>query len=360
MPFDPQTPHNDLPLLPPPGELETRAVLKKAIAANKALAELKGAGELIPDQSLLIQTIGLQEAKLSSEIENIVTTNDELYRAFADQGQRSNPHTKEVLRYKDALWHGFKIIKEENRPLTTRLFEELFQIIKETTAGVRRTPGTKLANPLGEVIYTPPEGESIIRDKLANLERFIYDDSDLDPLIKLAVMHYQFEAIHPFTDGNGRTGRIINILYLIEVGLLDIPVLYLSRHIIDHKAGYYAGLKHITEDQAWEPWILYMLDAITETARVTRERILGIRDLMHSGIEQVKRQLPKVYSKELLELLFRQPYCKIRFLEEAGIARRKTASQYLRELERIGMLTPVKAGREVYYLNTGLLKLLIS
>lgn len=360
MPFDPQTPYNDLPLLPPPGELETRAVLKKAIAANKALAELKGAGELIPDQSLLIQAIGLQEAKLSSEIENIVTTNDELYRAFADQGQRTNPHTKEVLRYKDALWHGFKMIKEENRPLTTRLFEELFQIIKETTAGVRRMPGTKLANPFGEVIYTPPEGESIIRDKLANLERFIYDDSDLDPLIKLAVMHYQFEAIHPFTDGNGRTGRIINILYLVEMGLLDIPVLYLSRYIIDHKSAYYAGLKQITRDHDWEPWIIYMLDAIAQTARITRERILGIRNLMREGIEQVKQQLPKVYSKDLLELLFRQPYCKIRFLEEAGIAQRKTASQYLRELERIGMLTPVKAGREVYYLNTALLKLLVS
>ena len=360
MPFDPQTPYNDLPLLPPPGELETRAVLKKAIAANKALAELKGAGELIPDQSLLIQAIGLQEAKLSSEIENIVTTNDELYRAFADQGQRTNPHTKEVLRYKDALWHGFKMIKEENRPLTTRLFEELFQIIKETTAGVRRMPGTKLANPFGEVIYTPPEGEAIIRDKLANLERFIYDDSDLDPLIKLAVMHYQFEAIHPFTDGNGRTGRIINILYLVEVGLLDIPVLYLSRHIIDHKSAYYAGLKQITRDHDWEPWIIYMLDAIAQTARITRERILGIRNLMREGIEQVKQQLPKIYSKDLLELLFRQPYCKIRFLEEVGIAQRKTASQYLRELERIGMLTPVKAGREVYYLNTALLKLLVS
>ena len=360
MPFDPQTPYNDLPLLPPPGELETRAVLKKAIAANKALAELKGAGELIPDQSLLIQAIGLQEAKLSSEIENIVTTNDELYRAFADQGQRTNPHTKEVLRYKDALWHGFKMIKEENRPLTTRLFEELFQIIKETTAGVRRMPGTKLANPFGEVIYTPPEGEAIIRDKLANLERFIYDDSDLDPLIKLAVMHYQFEAIHPFTDGNGRTGRIINILYLVEVGLLDIPVLYLSRYIIDHKSAYYAGLKQITRDHDWEPWIIYMLDAIAQTARITRERILGIRNLMREGIEQVKQQLPKIYSKDLLELLFRQPYCKIRFLEEAGIAQRKTASQYLRELERIGMLTPVKAGREVYYLNTALLKLLVS
>jgi Fic family protein len=360
MPFDPQTPYNDLPLLPPPGEMETRAVLKKAIAANKALAELKGAGELIPDQSLLIQAIGLQEAKLSSEIENIVTTNDELYRAFADQGQRTNPHTKEVLRYKDALWHGYKMIKEENRPLTTRLFEELFQIIKETTAGVRRTPGTKLANSLGEVIYTPPEGETIIRDKLANLERFIYDDSEIDPLIKLAVMHYQFEAIHPFTDGNGRTGRIINILYLIETGLLNIPVLYLSRYIIDHKSAYYAGLKQITRDHAWEPWIIYMLDAITQTARTTHERIIGIRNLMRDSMEQVKKQLPKVYSKDLMELLFRQPYCKIRFLEQAGIAQRKTASQYLRELERIGMLTPVKAGREVYYLNTVLLKLLVS
>ena len=360
MPFDPQMPYNDLPLLPPPGDLETRAVLKKAIAANKALAELKGAGELIPDQSLLIQAIGLQEAKLSSEIENIVTTNDELYRAFADQGQRTNPHTKEVLRYKDALWHGFKCLKEENRPLTTRLFEELFQIIKDTTAAVRRTPGTKLANPKGEIIYTPPEGEAVIRDKLANLERFIYDDSDLDPLIKLAVMHYQFEAIHPFTDGNGRIGRILNILYLIETGLLDIPVLYLSRHIIDHKGDYYAGLKRVTEDHAWEPWILYMLDAIAQTARVTRERILGIRDLMREGIEQVKRELPKVYSKDLLELLFRQPYCKIRFLEEAGIAQRQTASVYLRELSRIGLLTPVKAGRESYYININLLKMLIK
>lgn len=360
MPFDPQTPYNDLPLLPPPGELETKAVLKKAIAANKALAELKGAGELIPNQSLLIQTIGLQEAKLSSEIENIVTTNDELYRAFADDGQRTNPHTKEVLRYKDALWHGFKSIRDDNRSLTTNLFESLFQIIKDTSAGIRRTPGTKLANSRGEIIYTPPEGESIIRDKLANLERFIYDESDLDPLVKLAVMHYQFEAIHPFTDGNGRTGRILNILYLIEMGLLDIPVLYLSRHIIDNKGAYYTGLRRVTVEQVWEPWVLYMLDAIEQTARTTRARILGIRDLMQEGIERVKRELPKVYSKDLLELLFRQPYCKIRFLEEAGIAQRKTASQYLRQLEQIGMLTPIKAGREVYYLNTALLKLLVS
>lgn len=360
MPFDPQKPYNDLPLLPPPGDLETKAVLKKAISANKALAELKGAGELIPDQSLLIQAIGLQEAKLSSEIENIVTTNDELYRAFADDGQRTNPHTKEVLRYKDALWHGFKSITQDNRPLTTGLFEELFQIIKETTAGVRSTPGTKLANPLKEIIYTPPEGEGLIRDKLANLEKFLYGHDDIDPLIKLAVMHYQFEAIHPFTDGNGRTGRILNILYLIEAKLLDIPVLYLSQYIINNKNNYYVGLRRVTEEQAWEPWIIYMLDAIEQTAQTTRERILTIRNLMNESIEKVKRELPKVYSKDLLELLFRQPYCKIRFLEAAGIAQRQTASTYLRELQRIGMLHAIKVGREYYYINNKLLDILVK
>ena len=360
MPFDPQKPYNDLPLLPPKTELESRAVLKKAISANKALAELKGTGELIPNQSVLIQAIGLQEAKLSSEIENIVTTNDELYRAFADEGQRTNPHTKEVLRYKDALWHGFSAIKHENRPLTTGLFEELYQIIKETSAGVRRTPGTKLANPRGEVIYTPPEGESIIRDKLANLEKFIYSHNDLDPLVKLAVMHYQFEAIHPFTDGNGRTGRILNILYLIEEGLLNIPILYLSRYIIDNKNDYYAGLKAVTEAGEWEAWIIYILSAIEQMARMTHERILAIRDLMNESIERVKRELPKIYSKDLLELLFHQPYCKIRFLEQAGIAQRQTASVYLKELERIGLLHGLKVGREYYYINEKFLNILIK
>lgn len=358
MPFDPQKPYNDLPLLPPPVELETRPVLKKAIAANKALAELKGAGELIPDQSLLIQAIGLQEAKLSSEIENIVTTNDELYRAFADNGQHSDPHTKEVLRYKDALWHGFTSVTSANRPLTTVLFEEMFQIIKESSAGIRRTPGTKLANQQGDVIYTPPEGEAIIRDKLADLERFIHADDDIDPLVKLAVMHYQFEAIHPFTDGNGRTGRIINILYLIERGLLDLPILYLSRYIIDHKSDYYVGLRQVTEAGAWEPWILYILEAVELMARTTREKILAIRDLMHDFGEQMKRYAPRIYSKDLVEVIFRQPYCKIRFIEQAGLGHRETASIYLKKLESIGLLRAFKAGRELYYLNDPLLDIL--
>jgi len=360
MVFNPQQPYNDLPLLPPKIDLESKAVLKRAIAANRALAELKGAGELLPNQAVLIQSIGLQEAKISSEIENIVTTNDELYRAFANPGSKAEPHTKEVLRYNDALWHGFDSITNQNRPLTTNLFEELFQLIKQSRAGVRKTPGTKLANSKGTIIYTPPEGEAVLRDKLANLERFIYAEDDIDPLIKLAVIHYQFEAIHPFTDGNGRTGRILNILYLIEVGLLDIPVLYLSRYIIENKNNYYSGLRKVTEKGNWEGWLLYMLKAVEHTARTTRERILAIRNLMQADIEKVRTKLPKIYSKDLLELLYRQPYCKIRFLEEAGIARRQTASHYLKELTSIGILEPFKYGREVYYINDKFLKLLVE
>lgn len=362
MPFDRDRPYNDLPPLPPRAELETRAVLKKAITANAALAELKGVGELIPDQTVLIQTLGLQEAKLSSEIENIVTTNDELYRAFVEDSEHTNPQTKEVLLYKDALWRGFRAVKEERMPLTTRLFEELFQVIKESQDGVRRLPGTKLANPQGEVIYTPPEGEGVIRDKLANLEGFINQDGedDLDPLVKLAVMHYQFEAIHPFTDGNGRTGRILNILYLVSRGLLDLPVLYLSRYIIEHKNDYYLGLRGVTERGEWEAWIIYMLTAVEQTAALTRDRILRIRRLMHEGGELVRGQAPNVYSKDLMEVIYRHPYTRIKFLEEAGIAQRKTASTYLRELERLGLLRSVKAGREVYYINDRFLDLLTS
>lgn len=360
MPFDPNKPHNDLPLLPPPVDLESKAVLKKAIAANKALAELKGTGELIPNQGVLIHAIGLQEAKLSSEIENIVTTNDELYRAFADAGHNTNPHTKEVLHYQEALWHGFDAIRHKNRPLTTNLYKELYQIIKQTTAGIRQVRGTKLANPLGEVIYTPPEGESLLRDKLANLEKFIYTDDGLDPLVKLAVLHYQFEAIHPFTDGNGRTGRIINILYLIERRLLDIPVLYLSRFIIENKNTYYSGLRRVTADGAWEPWILYMLDAVEQMARVTRDRILTIRDLMTVTADLVKAKTPKIYSKDLIEILYHQPYCKIRFLKQAGIGNRQTASAHLKKLEAIGLLHGVKKGRELYYINTKFFDVLIK
>lgn len=359
MAFDRNKPYNSLPLLPPSGvELETKAVLKQAIAANRVLAELKGAGDLIPNQALLVRLIGLQEAKLSSEIENIVTTNDELYRAFADEGSKSDPQTKEVLSYNEALWYGYDLLKK-GQPLTTRLFERLVQIIKKNDSGVRRTPGTKIVTGKGDPVYTPPEGEAVLRDKLANLERFLYAEDGLDPLVKLAVLHYQFEAIHPFSDGNGRTGRILNILYLVEAGLLDIPILYLSRYIIEHKSDYYAGLRCVTEEQKWEQWILFMLRAVEETARTTHTLILGIRTLMQETTDKVRQDLPKIYSKDLIEVLFSQPYCKIRFLEQSGIAKRETASRYLRELSRIGVLSlPLELGRENYYLNHAFFQLL--
>lgn len=361
MPFDRNIPYNSLPLLPPPGiELETRAVLKQAIAANRALAELKGAGGLIPNQAILMRLIGLQEAKLSSEIENIVTTNDALYRAFADDGNRSDPQTKEVLSYNDALWHGYDRLKE-GQPLSTRLFEQIVQIIKRNDAGVRRTPGTRIVTGAGDPVYTPPEGEAVLRDKLANLELFLYAEDGLDHLVKLAVLHYQFEAIHPFSDGNGRTGRILNILYLIEAGLLDIPILYLSRYIIDHKSDYYAGLRCVTEEDKWEQWVLFMLRAVEETALATHALVLDIRALMQETADKIRAELPKIYSKDLVEVLFSQPYCKIKFLEQSGIAKRETASRYLKELSRIGVLsTPLELGRENYYLNHAFFQLLIQ
>jgi Fic family protein len=360
MSFDPHVPYNELPLLPPKSELETKAILKKAIAANRSLAELKGAGEMIPNQAVLVQTIGLQEAKLSSEIENIVTTNDDLYRAFANEGRRAEPHTKEVLQYNEALWYGYDQIKVKNRPLATNLFEELYRIIKQSRSGVRKVPGTRLADGRGKAVYTPPEGEQLLRDKLGNLEKYIYADDNVDPLIKLAVIHYQFEAIHPFTDGNGRAGRILNILYLVEQGLLDIPILYLSRYIIENKNKYYTGLRSVTENGDWEKWIIFIMSAVEKTAGETREKIIAIRDLMNRDVEIVRKKLPKIYSKDLLELLYHQPYCKIQLLEKAGIAKRQTASTYLKELERIGVLKAVKMGREIYYINEDFLDLLVE
>ena len=359
MSFDPQKPYNDLPLLPPKQDIETRNILRKTITAGRALAELKGLGETIPNQSMLVNSVVLQEAKASSEIENIITTDDALFRAFTAKTSRVDPSTKEVLRYREALWEGYNELKK--RPiLATNLFVKLVQRIKENQAAIRRTPGTTISNAAtGEIIYTPPEGEAIIRDKLKNLEDYIHGEDDIDPLIKLALIHYQFETIHPFSDGNGRTGRIINILYLVFQGLLDLPVLYLSKFVIDRKDEYYRLLRQVTEKREWEPWILYMLDAVEETAAFTRKRILDIRDLMAETMEVAKETLPgRVYSKELIELLFCQPYTKGQSLVDAGIAKRKTAAEYLKNLEKTGILTGKRIGREMLYLNTRLYDLL--
>jgi Fic family protein len=359
MSFDPQMPYNDLPLLPPRADVETKTILKKTISVGRALAELKGIGETIPNQALLIDTLILQEAKASSEIENIITTSDALFRAFAAKTTNIDAATKEVLRYREALWEGFNLLKARQM-LTTNLFIKLVQTIKQNSAGIRKAPGTKVANATtGETIYTPPETEAVLRDKLKNLEDYIHKSDHVDPLIKVAVIHYQFEAIHPFSDGNGRTGRIINILYLVSKGLLNLPVLYLSKYIIEHRADYYRLLRGVTYSGEWEPWILHMLAAVEETAVFTRERIVQIRDLMDETLKVAKERLPvRVYSKELIELLFRQPYAKGQFVVDAGIAKRQAAAEYLRELEKIGIVKSQKMGKEVLYLNVGLYDLL--
>jgi Fic family protein len=359
MSFKPEKPYNDLPLLPPKAEIETKATLKKAISAGRALAELKGLGETIPNQTILVNSIILQEAKASSEIENIITTHDALFRAFSAKTSQIDPATKEVLRYREALWKGFSSLKD--RPLlTTNLFIRIVQTIRANRAGIRNTPGTKVANAVtGEVVFTPPEGEAIIRDKLKNLEDYIHAEDAVDPLIKLALIHYQFEAIHPFTDGNGRTGRILNILFLTQKHLLGLPVLYLSKYIIEQKSDYYRLLRGVTEHQEWEPWILYLLEAVEQTALHTRDKILSIRELLIKTLEFTKENLPsRVYSKDLIELLFHQPYTKANFLVDAGISERKTAANYLKQLTKIGVLEVQKVGRENLYLNKELFEVL--
>lgn len=353
MAFNRSEPYNDLPLLPPGVKLESRAVLKQAIAANRVLANLRGLAAKIPNQGMLINSIVLQEARLSSEIENIVTTNDELYRAAADADGKTDPHTKEVLRYRQALYRGFQALKE--RPLNANLFIEIVRLIKQVDLGIRAVPGTALKNDLGEVIYTPPEGESRIRDLLGNLEQFIHAEDDLDPLVKMAVLHYQFEAIHPFPDGNGRTGRILNLLFLVEKGLLDIPVLFLSRYIIGNRMDYYRGLRQVTEEQDWESWILFMLRAVESTAQQTFDQVTRILELMESVRERVQREEPGIYSKDLIELIFREPYTKIQFVVDLGLAKRQTASSYLQALAGRGILREQKIGREKYYINDALL-----
>ena len=360
MTFDPRQPYNGLPPLPPPIEVETKAVLKQAIAANRALAELKGQGALIPNQAMLINTLVLQEAKASSEVENIVTTNDALFRAMAASGGAVDPATKEVLHYREALWNGFNRVRKGAR-LDADLLVDVVRTLTFDKRGIRNEPGTVIGNRMTrEIVYSPPEGESLIRRKLDELAAFLHAaDDGLDPLVKLALAHYQFEAIHPFFDGNGRTGRILNILYLVTQGLLDLPVLYLSRRIIDSRPEYYLLLRAVTETGGWEAWVLYMLKALEATAQMTLQRILAIRALLDETLVLAKSKLPaRVYSKELIELIFRQPYTKGQFVVDARLAERQTAAEYLRELENIKVLKSHKSGKENLYLNVKLYELL--
>jgi Fic family protein len=357
--FDPAKPYNDLPPLPPISDVETKAILKKNGDAKSALAALQQAAELIPNHDVLINTIPLREAKDSSAIENIVTTSDKLFRFANVDPNAADAATKETLRYRTALLKGYEEIRK--RPLTTRTATVVCRAIREIDTDIRRTPGTTLTNKAtGKIVYTPPENEALLRDKMSNWERFLHEKENIEPIVRMAIGHYQFEAIHPFEDGNGRTGRILNILFLIEQGLLDQPILYLSRYINEHREDYYRLLLEVTITGAWEPWILYMLTAVEDTASWTRAKIRAIKRQMEETVRHISVTRPKIYSRELVEVIFVQPYCRTNDLVTLGIGTRKTAAKYLSELVSAGVLQERKEGREKLYIHTRFLDLLMN
>ncbi len=351
-----------IPPLPPVAELETIAVLREAARAHRYLAELKGRAVAIPNQGILIDTLSLQEARASSEIENIVTTQDEMFQATLFPDSPDGGPAKEVALYRDALKRGYDRLVETQGLLTNNTVVEMFQLLKRTTGGFRETPGTALRNDVtGEIVYVPPQDRNAIIGHMTELERFLNDDatSQLDPLIKMALIHHQFESIHPFPDGNGRIGRILNVLYLTRQGLLDIPILYLSRYITTHKAEYYRLLQSVRDDGLWEDWILYMLRAIAETSRQTLELVQGVGALMAEYKHRIRAEHPRIYSQDLLNNLFRHPYTRIEFLQnELGVVR-QTAAKYLDDLAAAGLLEKRSQGRNNYYVNRPLMSLLL-
>ena len=348
--------------LPPVADLETRAVLRKVAAAHRYLAELKGVAATIPNESILINTLALQEAKDSSAVENIITTHDDLFRAELFTDLLTSPATKEVQRYASALKKGFALVRAQ-KLLTLRHIIAIQQELEQNNAGFRRLPGTTLRNgQTGEVVYTPPQEADQVVQLMSNLEQFINDDSmlDADPLVKMALVHYQFESIHPFYDGNGRTGRIMNILYLVQKDLLNLPILYMSRYIIQNKAGYYQHLQAVRDRQDWESWLLYMLDGVEQTARQTIVLVQTIRDLMQQYKRDLRVKLPKLYSQDLLNNLFRHPYTKIDFVIDDLRVTRLTATRYLELLTEQGFVHKQKIGRSNYYVNQPLLRLFVE
>ncbi|QEG24313.1 protein adenylyltransferase Fic [Mariniblastus fucicola] len=353
--WSPDLPHNGLPTLPPPVELETRTVLKACITARAALAELKQAAEMIPNQSILINTLPLLESQASSEIENIVTTTDKLFQ-HQHEKESADAATKEALRYSQSLYQGFRSIHE--KPLNTRTAEEICTRIKGIEMKVRKVPGTALGKESGEVVYTPPVGEDRLRNLLGNWEQFLHNETEIDPLVRMAVGHYQFEAIHPFTDGNGRTGRVLNSLFLIHEGLLTLPILYLSRYIIENKADYYRLLLGVTTTQAWEPWVLFLLKGVEETSIWTKAKIDAILKLFDRTAEFAREHAAKAYSHELISLIFELPYCRIQNVVDMDGSVRQTAAKKLKKLVEVGILEEVASGREKLFIHPKLLRLL--
>lgn len=361
--FDRNKPYNSLPDLPPKVNLESVEILKATIEANKLLAELKGYCQTLPNPNLLLNTIVLQESKESSAIENIVTTQDELYQETLRITENiKSPAAKEVIQYREAMYWGLGEM-QKNNIITTNLLVGVMQRLRSTDENIRNTPGIKLANPTNkQIVYTPPEGDHIIREKLKELEKFINDDelSSLDGLVKMALVHYQFEAIHPFSDGNGRAGRILNVLYLIQQKLIGLPVLYLSYYIIQNKSDYYRLLREVTEKGNWVEWVLFIVKGVGETAKLTLQKINAILRLKADSEDKIKKALKASYSRELCDLLYSYPYIKIKILEENGIAKRQTASEYLKKLAKAGLLDAVKVGQEMYYINKRLMEILVK
>ncbi len=360
MAYDRNTPFNELPDLPPADFQESRDILRHLAKASRYLGELNGLCASLPDPQLLINTIVLQESKDSSAIENIVTTQDELYKAATEESTASHA-AKEVLSYREALYAGLEKMKAQKNLLLTNTMVEIVQTIKQNKSGIRSTPGTALKNAInGEVIYTPPCCEDVLREKLAALERFINDPyaSPLDPLLKMAFIHYQFEAIHPFADGNGRTGRIINALYLVQQELLPQPVLYLSSYIVKYKTEYYQLLRGVTEKSNWHDWVMYMLTALIETAQLSTRKIRNMLSLEQETEKKMKQALGPSFSYNLLQLMFTLPYLKVELLEKKKIAHRQTASAWLKKLTEAGILEPQKMGRTTYFINYRLMEIL--
>ena len=351
---------NNLPFLPPKQtSIETIKVLKQVSKSAVALAELKGLVKTLPNPNILINAVILKEAQASSEIENVITTQDKLYQALFANSEKPDLATKEVLRYRESLLKGTSLIKKKGF-LNTNGILDIQRELEENNAGIRKLPGTALVNELtNEIIYTPPDNYETISDLMKNLELYLNEDSDdISPLIKLAVQHYQFESIHPFYDGNGRTGRIMNVLYLILKGLLDEPVLYLSSFIIKKKSDYYRLIQEVRTKNNWEEWILFILKGVEETANETVKQINKINTIFSEAQKIVQEKSPKIYSKDLIEQLFIHPYCKIEFLVSNLKVERKAASRYLVNLEEIGILKSHKRGKETIYINSKLYNLL--
>ncbi len=345
--------------LPLDWDVETKNVLKSLPSAHAALAELKGIASTMPDQSILINTLGLQEAKDSSAIENIITSHDDLYKSELNLDSHKSLNAKEVQSYIAATKTGFDLIKETGL-LTNRIVLKIQKALEGNKAGFRKLPGTTLKNTsTGEIIYTPPQDPEEIKDLMTNLEKFINDkeSSDFDPLVKMAIIHYQFESIHPFYDGNGRTGRIINILYLIQEKLQDLPILYLSSYIIKNKSDYYRLLQEVRTKNNWEEWLLFMIKAVEQTSRETIDLIIRIRELM-MNYKRTLRDNYKFYNQDLLNNLFNHPYTKIEFIQRDLNVTRITAANYLNQLADDKLLTKKKLGTANYYINDPLFKLL--